>query len=295
MGAVARRVNPHRVRRTLGAATCIRPAGRFVLNELRRARVPVEREYRLRDAGRTVVLRQPLVDMWPLEEVFRFREYDPPPEALTVLSRAQRPLRVLDLGGHIGLFGLFASSLFPDSSIVSFEPDPGNARLLARAIAANDLEPRWTLVQACAGPRDGRVELAAGYHLSRIVATPEESLADLQGEISAAHSFLAGTALTRADERLTVECRDVLPFMGEADLIKMDIEGAEWEILNDARFEQVRAAAIVLEYHDFHSPGGDPEESARATLAAAGYETGPARRGVENGTLWAWRSDARNS
>lgn len=267
----------------------MRPAARFVLNELRRAREPVRREYTLKDSGLTVALRQPLVDMWPLEEIFRLREYEPPAEAVNVLGTVARPLRVLDLGGHIGLFGLFACAAFPGSTIVSFEPDPDNAALLSRCIEANSLGERWHLVQACARKADGTTEFASSYHLSRAVTSPDDSLKELQAEIAGGLSFLAGTALTLGEKRLVVECRDVFPFMADADLIKMDIEGAEWEILLDDRMGNVHAPAMVVEYHEAHSPPGDSEEAARRALARAGYETGPARRGVENGTLWAWR------
>ena len=42
---------------------------------------------------------------------------------------------------------------------------------------------------------------------------------------------------------------DVFPYLAAADLVKIDIEGSEWEILADARFAGIAARVLVLEYH----------------------------------------------
>jgi hypothetical protein len=38
-----------------------------------------------------------------------------------------RPIRVLDLGANIGLFGAWALGRFPVESILALKPDPENA------------------------------------------------------------------------------------------------------------------------------------------------------------------------
>ena len=261
---------------------------RFVANELRDR--PIERQYRLRRSRLIAGVRHPLLDMWALEEIFRFRAYDPPAGAMNALRGLGRPPRLLDLGGHIGLFGLFFTELFSQAAITSFEPDPDNARRLRACVAANGLSSRWSVVEACAAEADGVAELASDYHLSRVTSGGEEEqgLAEMHSRIGAAFSFLEDTALLEA-RGCEVEARDVFPYFPDADFLKMDIEGSEWRLLADGRFGSLGARALVLEYHPVYCPHPDPEAFVVEALSNAGSETGEPRRSDDAGTLWAWR------
>ena len=292
MRALARRLHPQRIRRTLGAASCVRERADFVFRELRG--IPVAGEYRLRDSGLIAAVRHPLLDMWVLEEVFRFRVYEPPAPVGEMLRSVGRPLRVLDLGGHVGCFGLFLRGLFPDAVVTSFEPDPDNAAILERCIERNALTGRWQLVQAAAATVDGKAELSGGYHLARIAEAADPRLDDLQRGVRSAFPFLEGEALLRSDRR-RVASRDVFPFLEDADLVKIDIEGAEWEILADERFGELTAGAIVLEYHPAYAPMQDPEAAVQRYLERAGYVTGVPVSGADGGLLWGWKDPARTS
>jgi FkbM family methyltransferase len=290
--AVAMRVSPKRLRRTFGAASCVRESARFVANELRD--VPALRRYRLRDSSLFTFIRHPLLDMWSLEEIFRFRVYEPPPHVARLLESGQRPLRVADLGGNVGHFGLYVRSLFPDASVVSFEPDPGNAAVLSRCIEANGLRDSWRLVEACASTSGGTVEFASSGPLSRAAPPSEDALGEVQEHIGRVFPFVRGTTLLEP-ERLEVATRDAFPLLASADLVKIDIEGGEWEILADPRMADLGAAAIVLEYHLQYGPDSDAEGTVREALARAGYETGPSLPGAGTAVLWAWRADGLTS
>ncbi len=283
--ALAKRLDPNRMRRTIGAASCVRERGRFVLNEMRSG--GSLRQYGLRDADMVVQIRHPLLDMWVLEEVFRFRVYDPPPDAARRLNGLGRPLRVVDLGGHIGLFGLYARTCFPVESTVSFEPNPENARTLRACIEANGLETSWELIEACAATDVGSVDFEASFHLSRI-ARADEGLEAMQERIGAALPYLKDSALLET-ERRRVQTRDVFPYLADADLVKIDIEGGEWEILADPRFADLRAAAVVLEYHPTYGPHSDAEAAVRGAFERAGYECGAPLPGEGRDLVWAWR------
>jgi len=75
-----------------------------------------------------------------------------------------------------------------------------------------------------------------------------------------------------------------------ADLVKVDIEGGEWDILLDPRFAQNPPRAIVLEYHPHLCPGDDPRAAAQEALARAGLSMAPIwHRADGYGMLWAWR------
>ena len=175
-----------------------------------------------------------------------------------------KPTTILDLGANIGLFGAFAAARWPRARISAYEPDPANADVCRECIAANRLEHRWALTTAAAANRAGELR----FHAS-------------------------GDALSHAGEggNLVVEARDVLGEIAAADLVKMDVEGGEWEILRDPRFAASPPRAIVLEYHP-HPSASDPRAAVEALLRQAGLaEQSPIfHRGDGHGMLWAWRS-----
>lgn len=282
-------LRPQRLRRVLGAASCVRERASFTRAELRTS--ASTGVYRLREGELRIVVRHPLLDMWVVEEVFRFGAYEPPAPVGERLAGLGRPPRILDLGGHIGCFGLFARSRFPDCEITSLEPDPRNAEVLARCIELNGLEARWTLVRAAAACSDGEAGFDSSFHLSRLAGAGEDALQRLQQGIAGAFPFLADSPLLEA-ERVTVPRQDVLPRLERADLVKIDIEGGEWEILLDPRFTRLGAVALVLEYHPAYAPVPDAEELMLATLREAGFTVGTPARGTDGATLWAWREPA---
>lgn len=224
--------------------------------------------YHLRGSGLVLHVRHDSDDLAGLQEVFSRRNYLPPPHVLARLRAiaAQRPLRVVDLGGNIGLFPLQVFELFPDAEVVSFEPDPANVALLKATISANGKSAQWHVVEACAGPSSGTVNFLAGRHMeSREVplGTP-------------------GSA--------TLPQVDVFDHLDDCDWLKMDIEGGEWAILDDPRFARLQAVAIALEYHPNLCPSDHPREVVLSLLAAAGYQVGDFEERVPDvGELWAWR------
>lgn len=187
-----------------------------------------EREYTLR-SGVRIVVRDRTRDVAIMAEIFSRHCYDFP-------ARGQRT--VLDLGANIGLFTALAVSRLPEAEVECFEPDPENARLLRRMIALNGLGDRVRVVEACAGSRDGTVRFLGGRY--------SESRISDRGQ-------------------LTIPVRNVLPF--DADVVKIDIEGAEWELLHHPGFRDSRIGTLLLEWH---VAGGGDEHAARTALADAG-------------------------
>jgi hypothetical protein len=86
---------------------------------------------------------------------------------------------------------------------------------------------------------------------------------------------------------------DVLPELADADFVKIDIEGAEWPILADLRFRELRAGVVVLEYHDEGCPEPDAGAAAEQALARASYTVLHAQRkpAFGAGIIWGFRSD----
>jgi len=224
-------------------ASVVRERLRFVVNELRRR--PVTAVYRLRDSGVAVAIRHHSGDVLVLDEIFSQGEYEPPEPARAVLEALSAPT-VADLGANIGLFGAWALGRFPHATIVGVEADPANAAVHRRTIEANGLASQWKLIEGFAGTEAGVARFAGGEY-----------------------------ATSHADERegaIDVPAVDVFPELENADVVKIDIEGAEWDILADPRFPGLRPRVVVLEYHEARSPAVDPRNAAENALRAAGLD-----------------------
>jgi FkbM family methyltransferase len=199
------------------------------------------REYTLKHSGLTAVLRHPLLDIAVLSE-FGQGEYAIPPETERRLKTLGRPVRVLDVGANVGLFALRIFAQFPDARVVSFEPDPANLAALNRSVAANPTLA-WRIVPAAAGVKDGEATFISDGALGQL-----SSVAESYGGHTDTGIWLP-LAVKPETREITVEVRDVFPYLRNYDLIKMDIEGAEWDLLNDPRFGDLDAIALVLEAH----------------------------------------------
>jgi len=228
--------------------------------------------YRLRESGLCVTLRHRTRDVDILREIFAGGPgghcYEPPPEVTRALAETPTP-RVLDLGGNIGLFGAWVCGRWPGARITSYEPDPGNARLLARTIAVNGLGPRWDVVEAAVATSSGQTAFAAGeFADSHIADDPDEPA-------------------------ITVPTVDMFELDHSVDLLKMDIEGGEWPILASSRLPSLRARFLLLEWHGpRRKQPGPAHEVVVRRLREVGYEQiQEAGRDYEDdvGVLWAWR------
>ncbi len=121
---------------------------------------------------------------------------------------------------------------------------------------------------ACAASYDGSLAFEGGAFAQSCVAAPGDG-----------------------GDATSVPAVDVLPRLSDADLLKVDIEGAEWAILADPRFRSSRVPAIVLEYHSHLCPADDPGALAERLLDGAGYATETIfDRGDGVGMLWAYRA-----
>jgi len=185
-----------------------------------------------------------------------------------ILDDARPGPRVLDLGANTGLFGAHVLREHPSASITAIEPDPANLAVLRRTIAANRAHQHWRVLAACAANEDGRAAFAAGRF---------------------GHSRVDAGAAGAID----VCAIDVVPLLEQADLVKMDIEGSEWQVLLDPRFPSSAPPALVLEWHEQGLEGGDARATALGALAGAGYEVLADPRGpYAFGMAWGWRPPA---
>jgi FkbM family methyltransferase len=151
---------------------------------------------------------------------------------------------ILDVGANYGLAAIALKDQHPDASIVAFEADPAIAAIAEANLAAAGVSSDVTLVRAAAWTEDGTMRFDA-----------EGSDAGRLGDDGGI-------------EVPTVRLRDWLD--RDVDLLKMDIEGAEVEVLLDCADRLDRVERLVCEYHSF---AGRPQRLGEllAALEAAGH------------------------
>jgi hypothetical protein len=69
-------------------------------------------------------------------------------------------------------------------------------------------------------------------------------------------------------------------------LIKVDIEGGEWELVRDPRFTRLRAPALVIEYHPLYWQDADARHELSQALDAAGYSMSEVPAPAEASLVW---------
>ncbi len=154
---------------------------------------------------------------------------------------------MLDLGANIGLFGVFVLERFTPAELTAVEPNPANVHLLELTASAN-ADAAWKIVAAAAHSHQGSVPFVLSEHsLSHI---PD----------------------TGAEFDVEVPAVDALPLLAWSDLAKIDVEGAEWALLADRRFETSGPPLLVLEYHPHLCPSRRPREAVQMHLERLGYD-----------------------
>ena len=144
-------------------------------------------------------------------------------------SASSETPRILDCGANVGLASLYFKRIYPRARITAYEADPAIAAVARRNFAQNglhDIEVR----QAALWTSDGDV-------------TFRSDGADGGAIDDAGH----GGALARVP---AIRLRSVLD--GErVDLLKLDIEGAESDVLADCEPALAGVEALLLDVHEF--------------------------------------------
>jgi len=137
---------------------------------------------------------------------------------------------VLDIGANIGISALYFASIFPQAAIHAFEPEPGNFKLLTANTASC---PRIRCYPFALGASDGEITLF-----------DSDDRVNFGG--FSAHN--AGTSAGRGKAVPVRHAGKVLRELGIAsvDVIKIDTEGAEWDILTACGKELVATARLIL-------------------------------------------------
>ena len=137
------------------------------------------------------------------------------PEICAQFRRLLSPgMAVLDIGANIGFFAMLSARLVgPSGHVMAVEPNPRNVRLLESSRRQNGFT-NMTVLQVAAGRAHGLLVLHTSYSNGTTASLPSDV-----ADILAAETVPA----LRLDA--------VLPAERKLDLIKIDVEGAEYPAL----------------------------------------------------------------
>ena len=160
----------------------------------------------------------------------------------------EKPL-ILDCGANIGLATRYWLSKYPKAEIVAFEPDP---KLFE------------TLKRNCAEVPDANVQL----HCAAVWNKKTELVFQSTGVETGA---VQGAGTVESGDSIKVQAIDLAEFLDRrVDFLKLDIEGAECDVIPslDGKLEHVMA--MYIEYHSYY---GQPQRLAAIieTLESNGF------------------------
>ena len=161
-------------------------------------------------------------------------------------SATPRPL-IIDGGANIGLATLFFKRIYPQSRVIAFEADPSIFELLKQNIGSFHL-PNVQLVNAALWNSDTSLSFTAEHGASGHIAT-----------------------FTDTGDSVPVSAMRLKSWLHEKiDFLKLDIEGAEYEVLDDCREELRNVQNLFVEYH---SPASSEQRLSRILdiLSGAGF------------------------
>jgi len=140
----------------------------------------------------------------------------------------------IDVGAYHGYFTKYACKLVSrkEGIVIAVEPDPDNYAVLRQSV------PEGTkLVKAAIWINDGTAELRKGYSASTL--TPLE--------LHLERGLLLNNWITVKTLRLDTLIRQFN--LMQVDLVKMDVEGAEFQILTDPKVDLAQIKAMMVEIH----------------------------------------------
>lgn len=166
------------------------------------------------------IFPEPLVFLWQFKEIFVDECYDMPKTIGTSL--------LIDCGANVGMCSLYWARKFPDSKIVAIEADPKVAKILQSNLDINNVK-NVTILNKAAWIYDGEIEFVEGP--------------------------IDGGAIGSSSKNNSskIPCFNLSTWLGqfqEVDYLKIDIEGAEVEVIENISVEILRKIKnIFIEYH----------------------------------------------
>lgn len=185
---------------------------------------------RVRGVRHPLELRARSSDLDVLMKVFADREYE--------LPLRQKPRSILDGGANVGFAAVYYAELYPEATVVAVEPDCDNFAILQKNTAGY---ASITVFEAAIWSSDTQVELedpGMDQHAFRVGGLSQQS--------NVSRRSVAAMSISTLAERA---------HLSGFDLVKLDVEGAEREILVNAGGWIAQSQVLIAELHDRFVPG----------------------------------------
>jgi FkbM family methyltransferase len=154
---------------------------------------------------------------------------------------------IIDAGANIGISVLYFKKIYPHTRILAFEPDPNIFKTLEKNVKAYELDD-VTLVNKALWHIESSLSFhSEGADAGKIAQTDrDENILEIQSALLSSY----------------IGDRDI-------DLLKIDIEGAEYNVLYEIRDSLKNVKNIFIEFHSFAN-----EEQRLAEILALLKEAG---------------------
>ncbi len=140
-----------------------------------------------------------------------------------------KPKVCVDIGANIGAFTIFATSLDPDVHVYAYEPEHDNHELLIKNVRENRVNGQVTVIKQAVSNFKGFMGITNSQGNSQLVK--DKGLEQIQ-------------VITLADVFTHNKIEEI-------DVLKIDIEGAEYPLLIDAKFDDLmKVRYITLEFSE---------------------------------------------
>lgn len=185
------------------------------------------KEFKFQNRKYRVYLRdQADASVWA--EIFQLREYR---SAENIIKTAA--FSIIDAGAQAGFFILYCRALNAKIRVYAIEPEPANAEFLSKVLKSNHIQ-NVKIFQLALAAKSGKRDFYVSEDMHN------HSLIQFNGH----------------KEEISVTASSLSDFLKQnkldkAGLLKMDIEGGEYEVLENLDKDDWRKLDnILLEYHD---------------------------------------------
>jgi FkbM family methyltransferase len=148
-------------------------------------------------------------------------------------SLAAQPIRVVDIGAHVGAFACQLAQRVPQATLFCYEPSEATAAYLRRNVTQNGLSSRITVSELAVASTTGWAEFADN------------------GAGSALNGLASATGAAGTIKVQTISLAEVMAAAGgPVEVVKIDCEGGEYDLVLGSPAELwAPVQRVVLEYH----------------------------------------------